>query len=61
MSREYVQKRLKQLGVESRPKGRISALPKQPEGKEILWSLSAGCWMLCDLRKGTGERLTEVK
>lgn len=59
MRREYVEKRLRQLGVQRRPKAKADPKPA-PQGKQILWSLSAGCWMLCDLDKGTGERLIEV-
>ena len=48
MSREYVDRRLEQIQHEGEP-------------KQILWSLDAGCWMLCDLAHGTCERLTEVE
>lgn len=53
MSREYVEKRLREIGP--RPKAARSR-----GRKEILWSLSHGCWVLCDLKRGTGERLYEM-
>jgi hypothetical protein len=47
MSREYVERRLEQIRHEGEP-------------KQVLWSLTEGCWMLCDLARGTCEHLHEV-
>jgi hypothetical protein len=67
MSREYVNQRLRQLGVERRPRnsrgyrpplGPTRQAPDVPDNGAY-WSLTAGCWMYCDFQRGMCERVTE--
>lgn len=56
MSRAYVQQRLRQIAAQRE----AEASSIKVDGRTILWSLTAGCWMLCDFARGTCERLTEI-
>lgn len=48
MSREYVERRLRE-----------SAFRFDRDEAVVMWSLTAGRYMLCDLKNGTCEELTE--
>lgn len=48
VSGEYVEKRLREISHEGGQ-------------KQVLWSLSAGCWMLCDLSRSTCEPVTVLE
>jgi len=58
MSREYVEQRLRELGVTRRPRRMIKPAPDVPNNG-VYWSLTAGCYMYCDFQRGTCERVTE--
>ena len=55
---EYVQQRLREVRVEPRA-ARVAGFRFDRRNAQVLWSLSHGRYVLCDLKNGTCEELAE--